>query len=164
MQSHRFLYDPQLWNADVKIRRVSPTLGNFPLPEYKSAGAAGMDLIACIEDPVRLESGERALIPTGIAIALPSPYLVALVFARSGLAGKYGIHLANGVGVIDSDYRGEIKCALHNSGPAAFVIQPGDRIAQLVVTPVLAVRWHEVEELPASERGAGGFGSTGTRS
>lgn len=163
MQSEGFLRDAALWKAEVAIRRVSPVAQRFALPEYQTGGAAGMDLVACIEQPVPLQPGERALIPTGIAIALPTPHLVALVFARSGLAGKQGVHLANGVGVIDSDYRGEIKCALHNSGGEPFVVQPGTRIAQLVVTPVVAVRWREVNELPESGRGTGGFGSTGTR-
>lgn len=163
MHSQHPLDDAHRWHADVAIRRLSPT-SRFPLPEYKTAGAAGMDLVACIDRPVRLQPGERTLIPTGIAIALPTPYLVALIFARSGLASKHGVNLANGVGVIDSDYRGEIKCPLHNSGTETFVVEPGDRIAQLVVTPVVAVRWHEVDELPSSARGADGFGSTGSGS
>ena len=120
-----------------------------------------MDLIAAVDAPIRLEPGEGHLVPTGIAIALPSDELVALVYARSGLAGKHGIALANGVGVIDSDYRGEILCALHNAGSEPFVIEPGDRIAQLVLTPVVGIRWQEVDELPDSDRGTGGFGSTG---
>lgn len=146
----------------MAVRRVSEASLRFPLPEYKTVGAAGMDLIACMEQAVRLQPGERRLIPTGIAIALPTPGLVALVYARSGLAGKHGINLANGVGVIDSDYRGEIMCPLYNGSGETFVIEPGDRIAQLVVTPVVAVHWHEVDELPESDRGAGGFGSTGS--
>ena len=146
----------------VPVRRVSPLAKRFPLPSYATAGAAGLDLRACLAEPVTLVPGERRLIPTGIAIALPSPQLVALVFARSGLASRHGIQLANGVGVIDSDYRGEILCALQNAGREPFTVQPGDRIAQLVVMPVARISWREVEDLEPSERGAGGFGSTGT--
>lgn len=120
-------------------------------------------MAAALEEPVELAPGERRLIPTGIAIALPSPDLVALVYARSGLAAKHGIALANGVGVVDSDYRGEILCPLYNGGSEPFVVNPGDRIAQLVVTPVLGIRWREAERLPSTERGSGGFGSTGSR-
>ncbi|HEY8495676.1 MAG TPA: dUTP diphosphatase [Limnochordales bacterium] len=146
----------------VPVRRVSPLAERFPLPSYATAGAAGLDLRACLAEPVTLAPGERRLIPTGIAIALPSPRLVALVFARSGLASRYGIQLANGVGVIDSDYRGEILCAMQNAGSEPFTVQPGDRIAQLVVMPVARISWREVEDLEPSERGAGGFGSTGS--
>lgn len=147
--------------ANVAVKRVSAAARRFPLPEYKTSGAAGMDLIAAVDEPIRLAPGERRLVPTGIAIALPSDELVALVYARSGLAGKHGIALANGVGVIDSDYRGEIMCPLYNGGTEPFVIEPGSRIAQLVLTPVVGVRWREVEELPETARGSGGFGSTG---
>ncbi|OUM99776.1 MAG: deoxyuridine 5'-triphosphate nucleotidohydrolase [Firmicutes bacterium ZCTH02-B6] len=147
---------------EVPVRRVSPAAERFPLPSYATAGAAGLDLRACLEEPVTLVPGERRLIPTGIAIALPSPQLVALVFARSGLASRHGIQLANGVGVIDSDYRGEILCAMYNAGSEPFVIQPGDRIAQLVVMPVARIAWREVDDLEPSDRGTGGFGSTGT--
>ncbi len=147
---------------EVPVRRVSPLAERFPLPGYATPGAAGLDLRACILEPVTLAPGDRRLIPTGIAIALPSPQLVALVFARSGLASRHGIQLANGVGVIDSDYRGEILCAMQNAGTDAFTIQPGDRIAQLVVMPVARIAWREVHELDPSDRGAGGFGSTGT--
>lgn len=144
---------------EVEVKRVSG--GDRPLPAYATAGSAGMDLTAALDEPVRLLPGHRRLVPTGIAIALPGPHLVALVFARSGLASRDGIQLANGVGVIDSDYRGEIKVALQNSGSEPFVVHAGDRIAQLVVVPVIAVKWKEVAELPPSERGEGGFGSTG---
>ena len=146
----------------VHVRRVSPLARHWPLPAYATAGAAGLDLRACLPEPVVLAPGERRLIPTGIAIALPSPQWVALVFARSGLAARHGIQMANGVGVIDSDYRGEIKCALLNAGSEPFTVQPGDRIAQLVVMPVAQIVWEEVDELAPSERGAAGFGSTGT--
>lgn len=146
----------------VPVRRVSALARRWPLPAYATPGAAGLDLRACLEEPVTLAPGERSLIPTGIAIALPSPAWVALVFARSGLASRHGIQLANGVGVIDSDYRGEIRCALQNAGREPFSVQPGDRIAQLVVMPVARIVWQEVDDLEPSARGAGGFGSTGT--
>ena len=120
-----------------------------------------MDLLACIDSPVTLAPGARQTVPTGIAIALPSADYVALVFARSGLGIKQGVCLSNGVGVIDSDYRGEIAVGLVNLSDAPYTVQPGDRIAQLMVTPVVQPRVHLVPELDETERGAGGFGSTG---
>ena len=147
---------------ELKIKALSPKIGtDIPLPCFATAGAACMDLCACIDQPVMLAAGERRLIPTGLAIALPSADYVALVFARSGLGIKQGVCLANGVGVIDSDYRGEVLVPLVNRGREPFRITPGMRIAQLVVTPVLLPRTEEVQQLPDSARGAGGFGSTG---
>lgn len=146
--------------AAVKVKRLRGG-DERPLPAYETPGAAGMDLTAALDEPLELLPGQRALVPTGIAIALPGPHLVALIFARSGLASRHGISLANGVGVVDSDYRGEIKVALQNSGREPFVVRDGDRVAQLVVVPVVAVTWEETDELPPSERGEGGFGSTG---
>ena len=147
---------------ELKIKALSPKIGTeIPLPKFATAGAACMDLCACIDAPVTLEAGARALIPTGIAIALPSADYVALVFARSGLGIKKGVCLSNGVGVIDSDYRGEIAVGLVNLSDAPYTVQPGDRIAQLMVTPVVQPRVHLVPELDETERGAGGFGSTG---
>ena len=143
-------------------KAVSPKIGReIPAPYYASAGAAALDLHACLEEPVTLAPSGRVTIPTGIAIALPSPAYVALVFARSGLGIKRGIALSNGVGVIDSDYRGEICVGLQNSGREPYTVQPGDRIAQLAVVPVLQVELEQVESLDETERGAGGFGSTG---
>ena len=120
-----------------------------------------MDLCACVDEAVTLNAGERRLVPTGIAIALPSPEYVALVFARSGLGIKRGVCLSNGVGVIDSDYRGEIGVGLVNLGDAPYTVQPGDRIAQLMVVPVVQPAVTVVDDLDETERGAGGFGSTG---
>lgn len=131
------------------------------LPEYATAGAAGMDLCACIEAPLILEPNERALIPTGIAIELPDAGMSALIYARSGLAVKNGITLSNCVGVIDSDYRGEIKIGLINLGNQAFTVKNGDRIAQMVLTPVIRCQIEEAFSIGETERGAGGFGSTG---
>ena len=147
---------------ELKIKALSPRIGaDIPAPFYASPGAAAMDLHACLDEAVVIPAGGRKVIPTGLAIALPSADYVALVFARSGLGIKHGIAPANCVGVIDSDYRGEILVGLQNSGDAAYTIQPGDRIAQLMITPVLQAQISMVEELDDTERGAGGFGSTG---
>ena len=142
----------------INVKRTNPYA---ILPRYATSGAAGMDLSACLmEAPVVLEPGCRALIPTGIAVAVP-PAHVGLIYARSGLAAKHGIALANGVGVIDCDYRGEVKVALINLGQESVTIQHGERIAQMVITPFVQTQPVEVEELDDTARGAGGFGSTG---
>jgi len=147
---------------DLKIKAVSPKIGNeIPLPFYATPGSAAMDLHACVEEAVTIPAGGRKTIPTGIAIALPSAGYAALVYARSGLGIKHGIAPANCVGVIDSDYRGEIMVGLQNSGESDFTIQPGDRIAQLMVTPVVQAKIQMVDELDDTARGTGGFGSTG---
>ena len=147
---------------DLKIKAVSPKIGGeIPYPFYASAGAAAMDLHACLDEPVTIAPGELVRIPTGIAIALPSPEYVALVFARSGLGVRHGIALSNGVGVIDSDYRGEIQVGLTNLSHTPYTISPADRIAQLAVVPVVQVNPVPVEDLDETERGSGGFGSTG---
>ena len=147
---------------NLKIKALSPKIGTeIPAPFYASAGAAAMDLHACMDEAVTIPAGGRKVIPTGIAIALPSADYVALVFARSGLGIKHGIAPANCVGVIDSDYRGEIMVGLQNSGDTDYVIQPADRIAQLMITPVVQSTVELVEELDDTVRGAGGFGSTG---
>lgn len=146
----------------LKIKAVSDKIGkDIPYPFYATAGAAAMDLCACVDAPVEVAPRALVSIPTGIAIALPSAEYVALVFARSGLGIKHGIALSNGVGVIDSDYRGEIKVGLQNSGSEDYTVQPGDRIAQLMIAPVLQARLTLVDELDDTQRGAGGFGSTG---
>ena len=147
---------------ELKIKALSPKIGkDIPLPFYATPGSAAMDLHACMEQAVVIPAGGRAVIPTGIAIALPSAGYVALVFARSGLGIKHGIAPANCVGVIDSDYRGEILVGLQNSGGTDFTIQPGDRIAQLMITPVVQASVQMVDDLDQTQRGAGGFGSTG---
>ena len=146
----------------LKIKALSPKIGQeIPAPFYASAGAAAMDLHACMDAAVTIPAGERRMIPTGIAIALPSADYVALVYARSGLGIKHGIAPANCVGVIDSDYRGELLVGLQNSSDQEYVIQPGDRIAQLVILPFLAAEFAEADALDETDRGAGGFGSTG---
>jgi dUTP pyrophosphatase len=147
-----------LKTLDVKV--LDPRL-RASLPQYSTAGAAGLDLRACTDQPVTLEPGATELIPSGIAIHLGDPGLAAIVLPRSGLGHKHGIVLGNLVGLIDSDYQGQIMVSVWNRGQAAFTIQPMERIAQLVVVPVVQVRLNVVEEFAASQRGAGGFGSTG---
>ena len=147
---------------ELKIKALSEKIGReLPLPHFATGGAACMDLCACMDESITLNAGERHLVPTGIAIALPSAEYVALVFARSGLGIKKGVCLSIGVGVIDSDYRGEIGVGLVNLGDAPYTVQPGDRIAQLMVTPVVRPTVVPVSELDETDRGAGGFGSTG---
>lgn len=147
---------------NLKIKAMSSKLGKeIPLPFYASAGAAAMDLCACVDEAVTIAPRELTAVPTGIAIGLPSADFVALVFARSGLGIKHGIALSNGVGVIDSDYRGEIKVGLTNLSDAPYTIQPGERVAQLAVVPVVQANLQIVDELDETARGAGGLGSTG---
>ena len=147
---------------ELKMKALSPKIGaEIPVPSFATVGSAAMDLRACIDADVTIAAGQRAIIPTGIAIALPSAEYVALICARSGLASKFGITMANGVGVIDSDYRGELKVALHNSSDTDYTIHDGDRIAQLMVLPVVQPALQMVEELDETARGEGGFGSTG---
>jgi dUTP pyrophosphatase len=133
---------------------------NGVLPIHETKGSAGMDLRACLDTPITLMPGERGLIPTGLSIELPQGF-EAQVRARSGLAIKHGVGLVNGVGTIDSDYRGEIKIALINLGQDSFVINNGDRIAQMVVSRYETVEWERVDQLDETERGEGGFGHTG---
>lgn len=134
---------------------------NAKIPFRATPGSAGMDLYACIDEPITVKGGEKAVIPTGIAIELPSAELAAFIFARSGLAIKHGIGLLNSVGVIDSDYRGEICVGIINQLKEEYTIQPDERIAQLVIMPVSLIAPVEAEALDETERGAGGFGSTG---
>ena len=145
-------------NTVLKIKKLHP---DAVIPARATDGSAGMDLYAVLDAPLSIAAGERALIPTGIAIGLPSAETVALVFARSGLAIKHGLGLSNGVGVIDSDYTGEIKVGLINQSSETYVVTPGERIAQLVILPVMIPQIEQVAELDETARGAGGFGSTG---
>jgi dUTP pyrophosphatase len=131
------------------------------LPAYATSGSAGLDLRACIDAPITLNAGDTALIPTGMAIHLDDPGLAAIIIPRSGLGHKNGIVLGNLVGLIDSDYQGELKVSCWNRGKEAFVVNPLERIAQLVVVPVVQVELNVVESFAQSSRGAGGFGSTG---
>ncbi len=130
-------------------------------PQYATPGSAGIDLRACIELAIKIRPGETVLVPTGIAIHLSDPSLAAMILPRSGLGHKHGIVLGNLVGLIDSDYQGEIFVSTWNRGHDTFTLNPLDRLAQLVVVPVVQVAFNVVDEFPASERGAGGFGSTG---
>jgi dUTP pyrophosphatase len=143
---------------DIKIH--DPRLRE-QLPHYATSGAAGLDLRACIESALTLEPGDTALVPSGMAIHLADPGLAAVVLPRSGLGHKHGIVLGNLVGLIDSDYQGQVMVSVWNRGREPFVIQPMERIAQLVIVPVVQVKLNVVEDFSASERGAGGFGSTG---
>lgn len=143
---------------DIKVKKLTTTA---KLPERQTNGSMGADLHADLLEPVTILPGKTVKIPTGIAIELPSNEYGAFVFGRSGLGIKHGIAPANCVGCIDSDYRGELIVGLHNSSDMAFVIQPGERIAQLVIMPVVAAHYFAAEELANTTRGEGGFGSTG---
>ncbi len=147
---------------ELKFKAIHPKIGReIPLPQFATPGSAAMDLRACLDGPVTLQAGARAVIPTGLAMALPSADYVALVFARSGLGIKKGVCLSNGVGVIDSDYRGEIAVGLVNLSAEDYTVQPGDRIAQLMVVPVVQPTVTLADELDETDRGSGGLGSTG---
>jgi dUTP pyrophosphatase len=143
---------------DVKI--LDARLAGSP-PAYATPGSSGLDLRACIERPIELTPGRTELVPTGIAIHLADPGLAAMVLPRSGLGHKHGIVLGNLVGLIDSDYQGQIMVSVWNRGSSTFTLNPLERIAQLVIVPVLQVQFNRVAEFETSERGAGGFGSTG---
>jgi dUTP pyrophosphatase len=143
----------------IAVRRL-PHNTDLPLPTYATTGAAGMDLLAAVDAPVTIHPGKRALIPTGLAIALPPGYELQ-VRPRSGLALRHGIVLPNSPGTIDEDYRGELRVIVLNAGDAPFTIERGARIAQAVLAPVVRARWHEVDSLDATTRNEGGFGSTG---
>ena len=146
-------------NLSVGVQRLSHGR-DLPLPEIQTAQSAGVDLLAAVEGQVTLQPGERMIVPTGLAIALPSGY-EAQVRPRSGRAINQGVTLVNSPGTIDADYRGEIGAIVINHGSEEFVIERGMRIAQMVVAPVIGFSWKEMDELPQSERGEGGFGSTG---
>ena len=146
----------------IRVKKCSDKMGkSIPLPSYATDGSAGLDLPACLERPLIIPPGARVKIPTGIAIDLPHGHVAGLVFPRSGLATNHGISLANAVGLIDSDYKGEIIVAVFNQSEREYTIKPGERVAQLVFIPVFRVAFEEVEELGDSGRGPGGFGSTG---
>lgn len=148
----------------LQVRILDARLGReFPLPHYATEGSAGLDLRACIDAPMQLQPGSAELIPTGLSIHLEDPALAALVLPRSGLGHKHGVVLGNLVGLIDSDYQGPLMVSCWNRGTAAYEIQPGERIAQLLVVPVVQVQLELVQEFAASARGAGGFGHSGQR-
>lgn len=146
----------------LKVRILDRRLGTeFPLPAYATSGSAGMDLRACLDAPLDLEPGRAELIPTGMAIHLEDPGLAAVVLPRSGLGHKHGVVLGNLVGLIDSDYQGQLMVSCWNRGREPFTIRPGERIAQLVIVPVVQVALEVVESFEDSARGAGGFGHSG---
>jgi dUTP pyrophosphatase len=146
----------------VELKILNPRIGKeIPLPRRATAGSAGLDLRACLDAPLELKPGETKLIPTGLAIHIADPQLAAVIIPRSGLGHKHGIVLGNLVGLIDSDYQGELMISCWNRGAAVFEVAPGERIAQLVVVPVVQVEFEVVERFAASDRGSGGFGHTG---
>lgn len=147
---------------EIQIRVLDPRLGaQFPLPEYATPGAAGLDLRACLDDVLVVAPGQTTLIRTGLAIHIDDPAYAALILPRSGLGHKHGIVLGNLVGLIDSDYQGELMVSCWNRGSEAFTLQPFDRLAQLVFVPVAQARLVPVDAFESSQRGSGGFGHTG---
>jgi dUTP pyrophosphatase len=146
----------------LQVKVLDARVGReYPLPHYATPGSAGLDLRACLDAPLTLAPGETQLIPTGIAIHLDDPGLAAVLLPRSGLGHKHGIVLGNLVGLIDSDYQGQVMVSCWNRGAAPFTIAPGERIAQMVIVPVVQVAFEVVEQFTESHRGAGGFGSSG---
>jgi deoxyuridine 5'-triphosphate nucleotidohydrolase len=148
----------------IKLRILDPRIGTtFPLPQHATAGSAGMDLRACIDAPLILGPGQAELVPTGVSIFVEDPGLAALILPRSGLGHKSGIVLGNLVGLIDSDYQGALMVSCWNRSDAPFTVNPGDRIAQLVIVPIVQAEFDVVEDFTVSVRGSGGFGSSGHR-
>lgn len=150
--------------VDVQVKVLSDRVGrDFPMPSYSTEGSAGLDLRACLDDPLLLAPGDTALIPTGMAIYLGDPTLAAVILPRSGLGHKHGIVLGNLVGLIDSDYQGELMISCWNRGRDPFQIECGDRIAQLVIVPVVQANFRPVDAFEETARGEGGFGSSGVQ-
>lgn len=145
---------------DVKI--LDPRIGQeFPLPTYATPGSAGLDLRACLDSAIVLEPGQTTLLPTGLAIHIADPSLAAMMLPRSGLSHKHGIVLGNLVGLIDSDYQGQLMVSIWNRGQTTFTIEPGERVAQMIIVPVVQAEFNLVEDFDATERGEGGFGHSG---
>lgn len=148
----------------IELKILDARIGaKFPLPRYGTVGAAGLDLVACLNESLTLKPGDTQLIPTGIAIHIGDAGLAAMLLPRSGLGHKHGIVLGNLVGLIDSDYQGQVFVSCWNRGHAAFTIEPGDRIAQMVFVPVVQAEFELVQDFQESRRGAGGFGHTGVK-
>jgi len=148
----------------IQLRCIDKRLGNeFPMPEYATSGSAGMDISACIDEPLEIKPGETSLIPTGFAIHVEDTGLAAVLLPRSGLGHKKGIVLGNLVGLIDSDYQGQVYVSCWNRGQESFTMNPGDRIAQMVFMPVVQAAFDIVDEFDESHRGEGGFGHTGVQ-
>jgi dUTP pyrophosphatase len=153
---------PDALRQPLQVRILDARLGGeFPLPAYATEGSAGLDLRACIDAPLALEPGRAELIPTGLSIYVADPGLAAVILPRSGLGHKHGLVLGNLVGLIDSDYQGPLMVSCWNRGSATYTVQPGERIAQLVIVPVVQVELQIVESFTATARGGGGFGHTG---
>ena len=149
--------------ARIQLKIIDQRIGTeYPLPEYATRGSAGVDLRACIDEPLTLNPGQTELIPSGIAVYIEDSSLAATILPRSGLGHKHGIVLGNLVGLIDSDYQGQVFVSCWNRGNTAFVIEPGSRLAQMVFVPVVQAEFEVVEEFAVSDRGAGGFGHTGS--
>ena len=148
----------------LKVRILDARVGtDFPLPAYATGGSAGLDLRACLNGPLVLEPGKAELIPTGLAIHIDDPGLAAVILPRSGLGHKHGVVLGNLVGLIDSDYQGQLMVSCWNRGCEPFTVNPGERIAQMVIVPVVQVEFDVVEDFAGTERGAGGFGHSGRK-
>lgn len=148
----------------LKVRILDARVGtDFPLPAYATGGSAGLDLRACLNGPLVLEPGKAELIPTGLAIHIDDPRLAAVILPRSGLGHKHGVVLGNLVGLIDSDYQGQLMVSCWNRGREPFTVNPGERIAQMVIVPVVQVEFDVVEDFAGTERGAGGFGHSGRK-
>lgn len=148
----------------LEVKLLDPRFGDaWPIPAYATAASAGLDLRAALDAPLTLQPGDAALVPSGLAIHLADPTLCALVLPRSGLGHRHGIVLGNGTGLIDADYQGPLLISLWNRGHEAFTIEPGDRVAQLVVVPIVRATLQVVDTFEESERGSGGFGHTGVR-
>jgi len=146
----------------IQLRILDPRLGNeFPLPHYATDGSAGMDMRACLDEPLELAPGDTHLIPTGLAIHVADTGLAAVLLPRSGLGHKHGVVLGNLVGLIDSDYQGQVFVSCWNRGKKTFTVEPGERVAQMMIVPVVRAEFEIVEDFDTSERGAGGFGHTG---
>jgi dUTP pyrophosphatase len=149
---------------DIELKILDKRLGKeFPLPRYATEGSAGIDLIACLDEHLHIAPGETHLIPSGIALHLDDKHLAAMILPRSGLGHKHGIVLGNLVGLIDSDYQGQVFISVWNRGSQPFTVEPGDRIAQMIIVPVVIANFKIVEEFTPSTRGAGGFGHTGRK-
>jgi dUTP pyrophosphatase len=149
---------------DIELRILDKRIGNeFPLPKYATDGSAGMDLYACLDEHLHIAPGETHLIPSGIALHIDDQHLAAMILPRSGLGHKHGIVLGNLVGLIDSDYQGQIFISVWNRGQHSFTIEPGDRIAQMVIVPIALANFKVVEDFTPSHRGSGGFGHTGRK-
>lgn len=147
----------------LQLKILDPRIGTtWPLPQHATAGAAGVDLRACIDAAIELQPGDTVLVKTGIAAYIADPHYAGLILPRSGLGHKHGIVLGNLVGLIDSDYQGELMVSLWNRGKEAFTLQPGERMAQYVLVPVIQTQFEVVQEFEETERGAGGFGHTGS--